>query len=108
MLMLKTDTVVWYFKQSGNVMQCNAILYNAILFSAVTLFRVCQETNHEIARIERKKVEKGREIEELKKQILFCKNSMEIKIMSEKILDKKVGFMFFMYDMWNVNWMTHK
>ena len=48
-------------------------------------------TNQEIARIEKQQRETNKRIESLQKELLFCKNSYEVKIMSEKILDYKVS-----------------
>merc|ERR1712179_815647 len=51
--------------------------------------KICDMTNQEIARIEKQQRETNKRIESLQKELLFCKNSYEVKIMSEKILDYK-------------------
>ncbi len=49
-------------------------------------------TNNEIAKIERHQRDINKEINKLQKELLFCKNSLEVKIMSDRIFDKRVSF----------------
>ena len=51
--------------------------------------KVCQQTAQDMLKFERQKRDSNRQIAQLQKEILFCKNSLEIKILSEEILDKK-------------------
>ncbi|XP_064619061.1 protein FAM227B-like [Lineus longissimus] len=51
--------------------------------------RICDQTNQEILRIERKKIDTNREIDALQKEILFNRNPVDLKIMSEKILEMR-------------------
>ena len=48
-------------------------------------------TNTEIAKIERHQRDINKEINKLQKELLFCKNSLEVKIMSDRIFDKRVS-----------------
>lgn len=67
------------------------ILSMSILMYNNTYYRVCEDTNQEILKIERQQRQANRKIEKLQKQLLQCKNSMEVKIMSERILDRQVS-----------------
>ena len=57
----------------------------------VSFCRICDMTNQEIAKIERQQREMNQNISRLQKELMFCKNSMEVKILSESILDKRVS-----------------
>lgn len=58
----------------------------------IFFFSICDITANEIAKIERHQREINNEINKLQKELQFCKNSLEIKIMSDRIFDKRVCF----------------
>ena len=53
--------------------------------------RVCDMTAQEIMRIEKNQRKTNRKIAQLQKELMFCKNSLEVKVMSERLLGKQVS-----------------
>ncbi|XP_046358597.2 protein FAM227B-like [Haliotis rufescens] len=51
--------------------------------------RICEETNNEIYELERKKRDMNREIDSLQKELLFTRNPLDLKILSERIMELK-------------------
>ncbi|CAH1797810.1 unnamed protein product [Owenia fusiformis] len=51
--------------------------------------KICDVTHQEIMKVEKKRRETNREIDRLRKEVLLVRSNLELKILSEKILDKK-------------------
>ena len=61
-----------------------------ILIFFIQNCRICDQAASDIQKIERQKLEMTRKIDDLRKEIMYAKSVVEIKIISEKVLDKKV------------------
>ncbi|XP_064608958.1 protein FAM227B-like [Liolophura sinensis] len=51
--------------------------------------KICEHTDRQIMELEKQKRETNREIDKLQRELLFTKNSVELKILSEKIMEIK-------------------
>ena len=52
---------------------------------------MCEETSQEILKIEKQQRDTNRKIAKLQAKLSSCKNSMEVKVMSERILAAHVS-----------------
>ena len=61
------------------------------MFNCYYFHSICGITANEIAKIERHQRQINTEINKLQKELQFCKNSLEVKILSDRIFDKRVS-----------------
>ena len=64
---------------------------------------MCEQTSQEIAKIERSQRDLNAEIDRLKRDLSTLKNPVDVKILSERILDKRVSAHCSYIQIWH-NW----